>query len=182
MPMPGWVVAVARDAQHNFAKRVANEVQLIAGEGIEGDAHRGVTVKHRSRVAVDPAQPNLRQVHLVHAELFAELSASGFQVGPGELGENITTSGLDLLGLPRGTSLLIGDAVQLEVTGLRNPCSQIERFQHGLLEAVLDRGPAGEVVRKAGIMSVVRTGGIVRAGDRIKVELPPLPHVPLERV
>ena len=135
-----------------------------------------------SRVAADPTQPNLRQVHLIHAELFAELAARGFAVSAGELGENITTEGIDLLALPRGTVLRIGGHAELEVTGLRNPCGQIERFQPGLLAAVVDRGPGGEVIRKAGIMAVVRTGGVVRCGDAIVVELPALPHVPLERV
>lgn len=178
----GRIVAVARDAGHRFSKQRATEVRVLAGLRIKGDAHQGVTVKHRSRVAVDPNQPNLRQVHLIHAELFDELRDKGFQVGAGDLGENLTTRGLDLLGLPRGAVLRIGGDVVLEVTGLRNPCAQIERFRPGLLAAVLDRGPGGEIIRKAGIMAIAATGGVVRPGDAITVDLPPEPHSPLERV
>ena len=155
---------------------------MIAGLGVEGDAHQGVMVKHRSRVAADPTQPNLRQVHLIHAELFDELRRKGFEVQPADLGENVTTEGVDLLGLPRGSLLRVGASVVLEVTGLRNPCAQIERFQPGLLAAVLDRGPEGKLIRKAGIMTVAREGGVIQPGDSIGVELPPMPHLPLERV
>ena len=180
--MVAQVSAVARDGEHRFSKRTVAEISVLAGLGVEGDAHRGVTVKHRSRVAADPTQPNLRQVHLIHSELFVELRAKGFEVEPANLGENVTTAGLDLLSLPRNTQLAIGATVVLEVTGLRNHCAQIERFQPGLLAAVLDRGPTGEVIRKAGIMTVVLTGGIIRAGDQIGVNLPLPPYLPLERV
>ena len=176
------VFAVARDGTHRFSKQQMSEIELITGRGVKGDAHNGVTVKHRSRVAVDPTQPNLRQVHLIHAELFEELKAKGFKVGPADLGENVTTVGIDLLALPKHTLLRVGASVELEVTGLRNPCAQIERFQRGLLAAVLDRGPHNELIRKAGIMAVVRAGGMIRLSDRIDVKLPPLPHLPLERV
>lgn len=176
------VIAVARASGHGFSKRIEAEVRILAGLGVEGDAHQGATVRHRSRVAADPSQPNLRQVHLIHAELFDELAAKGFDVAPAQLGENITTRGIDLLGLPRGTVLRLGAEVVLEVTGLRNPCGQIEEFQRGLLAAVLDRGPQGEVIRKSGIMAIVLNGGLVRAGDPVTAELPPLPHLPLERV
>jgi len=175
------VVAVARDGAHRFSKRATREITLLEGLGVEGDAHAGVTVKHRSRVAADPTQPNLRQVHLIQAELFAELAGQGFAVGPSELGENITTTGIDLLALPVGAVLRIG-AAAIEVTGLRNPCAQIERFRPGLLAAVLGRDPEGRLVRKAGIMGVVRAGGVVRPGDAIAVALPPLPHRALDRV
>lgn len=178
----GQVIAVARDAEHRFSKQVVSELNLVAGLGVEGDAHEGVTVKHRSRVAADPTQPNLRQVHLIHSELFAELAAKGFDVAPADLGENITTARLDLLALPQGTLLRFGGGVVLQVTGLRNPCAQIERFQPGLLAAVLHRGPDNEVIRKAGIMTIVRTGGTIRPGEAIEAERPPLPHLPLERV
>lgn len=180
--MTAQVLAVARNGEHRFSKQNAAELNLLAGLGVEGDAHQGVTVKHRSRVAADPTQPNLRQVHLIHSELFHELRAKGFEVESADLGENVTTAGLDLLSLPRNTLLAIGAEVVLEVTGFRNPCAQIDRFQPGLLAAVLDRGPNGAVIRKAGIMSVVRAGGVIRPGDRIEVELPPAPHLPLERV
>lgn len=150
--------------------------------GVEGDAHAGKTVQHRSRVAADPTQPNLRQVHLLHAELFAELNAAGFDIAAGRLGENITTRGLELLNLPRGTRLHIGKSAVLEVTGLRNPCAQLDAFSPGLLAAVLGRDEHGNLVRKAGIMAIVLEGGEVRPGDFIRVVLPPEPHAKLERV
>lgn len=178
----GRVIAVAKDGSHRFSKHIEAEINVVAGLGVDGDAHQGITVKHRSRVAADPTQPNLRQVHLIHSELFEELKSKGFEVDPADLGENITTLGVDLLSLPRNTRLAIGNTVLLEVTGLRNPCAQIERFQLGLLAAVLDRGPNGELIRKAGIMAVVVTGGIIRPDDPIKVEMPPPPYLPLERV
>jgi len=180
--MDGVVVAVSRDGEHRFSKQNGPVIRLIAGQGVEGDAHCGETVKHRSRVAVDPTQPNLRQVHLIHAELHEELEAAGFTVTPGAMGENVTTRGIDLLGLPVGTLLRLGEEAIVEVTGLRNPCAQIDRFQQGLLKAVLGRDADGNVVRKAGIMSVVQRGGLVRPGDAIRVELPPEPHRPLDRV
>lgn len=175
------VVAVARDGGHHFSKQLVASIDIVAGQGVIGDAHSGVTVKHRSRVRADPTQPNLRQVHLIHSELFAELAAKGFEVSPADLGENIATSGIDLLALPRDTLLHIG-TVTLQVTGLRNPCAQIENFQPGLLAAVLDRAPDGELTRKAGVMTIVLAGGTVSPGDAIGIELPPLPHHKLERV
>jgi MOSC domain-containing protein YiiM len=178
----GSVVAVACAGGHGFSKPPVRSIRLLAGLGVEGDAHAGVTVKHRSRVARDPSQPNLRQVHLIHAELFGELAEAGFAVGPGELGENVTSSGIDLLGLPAGTRLLLGDTAVVEVTGLRNPCLQLDRFRPGLMAAVLGRDAEGGRVRKAGVMAVVLSGGDVRAGHAIRVELPALPHRGLEVV
>jgi MOSC domain-containing protein YiiM len=178
----GSVVAVAKDADHRFSKQLVGEISVVAGQGIDGDAHSGATVRHQSRVAADPAQINLRQVHLIHAELFDELAAKGFCVTPGDMGENITTTCLDLLALPRGALLHLGGTAVLEVTGLRNPCVQLENFQQGLLAAVLDHGPKGDLIRKAGIMAIVRESGTVKAGDRIEITLPPPPHLPLERV
>ncbi|WP_101254868.1 MOSC domain-containing protein [Streptomyces barkulensis] len=178
----GTVVAVSSSGEHSFSKPNRESVRLLAGLGVEGDAHAGETVKHRSRVAKDPTQPNLRQVHLIHEELFAEVGEAGFTVKPGELGENITTRGLDLLGLPTGTLLRIGAEAVVEVTGLRNPCPQIDGFRRGLLKRVVGRDEDGNVVRRAGIMGVVRTGGVVRPGDAIAVELPTGPHRPLEMV
>jgi MOSC domain-containing protein YiiM len=157
-------------------------IRLLAGLGVEGDAHAGVTVKHRSRVAADPTQPNLRQVHLIHSELHDELRTQGFQVWAGEMGENITTRGLDLLALPVGACLRIGSEAILEITGLRNPCLQLDGLEPGLMQAVLDHDAHGNLIRKAGIMGVVIAGGLVRAGDEIHVELPPEPHRALERV
>ncbi|WP_305879967.1 MOSC domain-containing protein [Siccirubricoccus soli] len=180
--MAARVIAVARDGGHRFSKHLFPEITLVAGLGVAGDAHAGVTVQHRSRVRAGPGQPNLRQVHLMQSELFAELAAKGFRVAAGELGENVTTEGIDLLALPTGAVLHLGEAARVEVTGLRNPCGQIERFQPGLLAAVLDRDAAGGLVRKAGIMGVVLAGGTVRPGDAIRVTLPALPHRKLERV
>ncbi|MGW5659988.1 MOSC domain-containing protein [Streptomyces sp. NPDC003758] len=180
--MSGRVTAVSSNGEYSFTKPNRDSIRLLAGLGVEGDVHAGVTVKHRSRVAQDPTQPNLRQVHLMHEELFAEVGEEGFEVGPGELGENITTRGIDLLGLPVGTLLRIGDSAVLEVTGLRNPCLQIDNFQGGLLKQVVGRDEAGNIVRKAGIMSIVREGGVVRPGDPIEAEIPSGPHRPLDRV
>lgn len=178
----GRIVAVARDGAHRFSKPIVEAIEIVAGTGVRGDAHQGETVQHRSRVAVDPGQSNLRQVHLIHAELLADLAARGFTVAPGELGENVTTHGVDLLALPRGALLHLGDEVVLEVTGLRNPCRQIEQFGPGLLAAVLDRAADGSLIRKAGVMAVAHLGGTLRAGDPIHVELPPPPHQALRPV
>lgn len=180
--MAGRVVSVSRDGGHAFSKPVLPVIRLLAGLGVEGDAHCGVTVKHRSRVAIDPTQPNLRQVHLLQAELLDELNAAGFDVAPGQMGENVMTRGLDLLGLPVGTRLRLGAGARVEITGLRNPCAQIEAFRTGLLAAVLGRDAEGRLVRKAGIMGIVLEGGEVAAGDAIDVALPALPHRALERV
>lgn len=166
------VIAVASDAEHHFSKPLHDSIRLLEGLGVEGDAHLGVTVKHRSRVRRDPTQPNLRQVHLIHAELIEELRAAGFDVAPGRMGENVTTKGLDLLGLPRGTLLHLGPTAVVEVTGLRNPCAQLDNYQKGLMAAVLDRAPDGALIRKSGVMAIVRAGGEVRPGDAIRVERP----------
>jgi MOSC domain-containing protein YiiM len=176
------VAAVSFRSGHHFSKTPSFGVQLLAGLGVAGDAHMGVTVKHRSRVRKDPTQPNLRQVHLMHAELFRELRAKGFAVRPGELGENITTSGIDLLALPSGTRLHLGASAVVEITGLRNPCIQIDRFQDGLMAATLDKDADGRLVRKAGIMSIVIADGYVGPGDAIHIQLPDQPHRPLEPV
>ncbi|RKN11430.1 MOSC domain-containing protein [Streptomyces radicis] len=180
--MDGTVTAVSSSGEYSFTKPNRDSITLLAGLGVEGDVHAGVTVKHRSRMAQDPTQPNLRQVHLIHAELLTELAADGFPVAPGELGENVTTTGVDLLGLSVGTLLRLGGSAVVEVTGLRNPCVQIDTFQDGLLKKVISRDAAGNVVRRAGIMGVVRRGGVVRPGDAIRAQLPTSPHRPLERV
>ncbi|GIG56341.1 MOSC domain-containing protein [Longispora fulva] len=180
--MQGIVTAVSRSGVHEFSKDNQPSIRLLAGLGVQDDAHLGVTVQHRSRVAADPTQPNLRQVHLIAAELLDELAAAGFDVAAGQLGENVTTRGLDLIALPRGARLLLGDTAVVRVTGLRNPCEQINGFQTGLLKQVVGRADDGTVVRRAGIMGIVVTGGEVRPDDPISVELPPPPHEPLERV
>jgi MOSC domain-containing protein YiiM len=180
--MPARVIAVNSCSTHTFSKATAASVTLIAGLGVEGDAHCGATVRHRSRVAHDPTQPNLRQVHLIHSELFDELAAKGFTVSAGQLGENITTAEVDLMGLPAGAELCVGQDAVLRITGLRNPCRQLDGFQAGLMAAVLDRSPDGQLVRKAGVMSVVLVGGVVRPGDEVRVRLPGNPHRPLTPV
>jgi MOSC domain-containing protein YiiM len=172
----GSVACVSLRRGHHFSKVPSLSIRLIKGLGVDGDAHMGETVKHRSRVRRDPTQPNLRQVHLMHAELFDELHARGFTVKPGDLGENITTSGIDLLALPSGARLHLGDSAVVAITGLRNPCVQIDRFQQGLMAATLDRNANGDLVRKAGIMGIVVAGGDVRPGDRVRVALPPEPY------
>jgi len=180
--MNGVVTAVSRSGAHTMSKPNRASIRLVAGLGVEGDAHQGETVKHRSRVARDPSQPNLRQVHLIHAELHDELRADGFDVAPGQMGENVTTRGVDLLVLPAGTRLHLGDAAVVEVTGLRNPCVQLDGIQAGLMAATLARDERGDLVRKAGVMSVVLVGGDVRPGDMVRVELPNEPHRRLEPV
>lgn len=180
--MTARVLAVHRSGSHSFSKFAEEAITLVEGLGVEGDAHAGTTVKHRSRVARDPSAPNLRQVHLLHAELFDELVTADHAVFPGDLGENVTTRGLDLLALPTGTRVRLGAEAEVELTGLRNPCSQIDRFQPGLTGKVLDRDANGRLVRKAGVMAVVRRGGEVRPGDAIVVQLPSLPHHALEPV
>ncbi len=180
--MTAVVVAVSRNRTHTFSKENESAIRLVAGIGVEGDAHAGQHVQHRSRVRADPSQPNLRQVHLIHGELHDELRAAGFDVAPGDMGENITTRGIDLLGLPVGAVLQVGGEALVEITGLRNPCLQLDRFQPGLMAAVLDRDEAGQLVRKAGVMGVVRRGGVVRPDDRVMVELPAEPRLPLQPV
>jgi len=180
--MSATVTAVSRSPKHTLVKPNERSIRLLEGLGVEGDAHLGERVKHRSRVARDPSQPNLRQVHLIHGELHDELREAGFALSAGQMGENITTRGVDLLGLPAGTRLHLGDSAVVEVTGLRNPCAQLNRIQPGLMAATLDREEDGNLVRKAGIMGVVIEGGEVCPGDPIRVELPPRPHQPLAPV
>ena len=180
--MRGVVVAVSRSATYTMAKSNETAIRLIEALGVEGDAHCGATVKHRSRVARDPSAPNLRQVHLIHAELHDELRAAGFPVTTGQMGENITTRGIALLVLPAGTRLHIGAAAVVEITGLRNPCTQLNGIAAGLMAATLAHDARGNLIRKAGIMGIVRAGGDVHTGDSIRIELPNLPHRPLEPV
>jgi MOSC domain-containing protein YiiM len=180
--MEGRVEAVHRDGEHRFSKSGVAEIVLLTGLGVEGDAHAGTTVQHRSRVRRDPTQPNLRQVHLMHAELLERVTDLGFDVQPGALGENVTTRGVDLLGLPTGTVLHLGDEAMVEITGLRNPCVQIDGFRRGLLRELLHTAGDGTVVRLAGVMGIVTAGGVVRPGDPIRISRPSEPHRPLEPV
>lgn len=175
-------MSLSRCAEHAFSKPVRAQLTLLEGLGVEGDAHCGATVKHRSRVAKDPSQPNLRQVHLVAAERLDELQAQGFMLAPGDIGENVLTRGLDLFALPRGTRLHIGAHAVVEITGLRNPCWQLDNFQEGLTRACLPKDGDGRVQLRAGIMSVVMTGGDIAIGDDIRAVLPPPPHEALARV
>jgi MOSC domain-containing protein YiiM len=180
--MDGSILSVGRSPVHGFSKPPCDSITLLEGLGVEGDAHAGVLVKHRSRVAADPSQANLRQVHLFHAEMMAVLAGRGFALAPGDIGENVTTSGLDLLALPQDTLLHLGPGAVLRVTGLRNPCAQLDTFRPGLMRALLDRDAEGRVLRLAGIMAVVLRGGTIRPGDALRAEWPPGPHRALERV
>jgi MOSC domain-containing protein YiiM len=177
-----FVAGVSKDGEHRFSKQPCERITLIEGLGVDGDAHAGVTVQHLSRIARDPTQPNLRQVHLIHAEFFDDAQRHGYQLAQGDLGENILTQGLDVLSLPQGTRLRIGPDAVIRVTGLRNPCRQIDNFRAGLLKVAVGRDPSGDIVRKAGVMAVVEAGGTVQPSDAIKVELPPAPHRRLECV
>ncbi len=180
--MGARVTAVSSNPTYSFSKPNRESVTLLAGLGVEGDVHAGEKVKHRFRMRRDPDQPNLRQVHLIHEELLDELVADGFAVAPGELGENITTRGVDLLGLPTGALLRIGASAVVEITGLRNPCRQIDGFRAGLMKKVVGRDENGAVAHRSGVMSVVRRGGEIRPGDAIEVVLPEGPHRRLKTV
>jgi hypothetical protein len=180
--MKSFVSHVSLSPTHTFSKFNAMSIKLLKGFGVEGDAHCGRLMKHRSRLKLSPVPPNLRQVHLIHSELFDELRINGFQVDPGEIGENITTKGIDLLSLPRNTKLYIGEDAVVEITGLRNPCNQLNNLQNGLLSEVLGTGAEGNIIRKAGIMGIVEHGGEIRPGDEIGIEFPKKPYIKLERV
>ena len=181
-PQTAHVLAVSISHDHTFSKKAQQSIRLLAGLGVEGDAHLGKQVKHRSRVRRDPDQPNLRQVHLMHREIHEELNAKGYSISPGDLGENITTQGIELLALPRGTRLRVGSRAVIEVTGLRNPCYQLDDFQEGLMQAMLDKDIDGTLIRKAGIMGIVVADGLVQPGDEIATILPESPHFPLDAV
>ena len=178
----GLVLAVAARDGHGLGKTPCWAIKLVAGEGVEGDAHRGVTVKHRSRVAKDPSQPSLRQVHLIHAELLDELASKGFEVTAGQLGENILTHRIDLLALPAGTHMVFPSGAQLKITGLRNPCHQINGHTPGLMDALLDKADDGSLIRKGGVMAVVLEGGLVSVNDDVKIVFPSEPWQSLKPV
>lgn len=180
--MTASVVSVSRHGGHHFSKQPQPEIRLLEGLGAEGDAHAGVTVQHLSRILKNPNQPNLRQIHLIHAELHDELNAAGFDIHPGDMGENVLTRGVELLDLPQRTLLRIGAEAVVEITGLRNPCVQLEKFRPGLLKACLERTSDGALVRKAGVMAIVLRSGLVRRGDALRFERPPEPHLALEPV
>jgi len=171
-----FILGVFASRSHKFSKPGRDAVTLIEGLGIEGDSHFGATVQHIYDARRDPARPNARQVHLIQAELLDEVNAKGFRVQPGDLGENVSTRGIDLLCLPARTRLTLGPDAVIELTGLRNPCFQIDKFQKGLLAVVNNKAPGGGTIRRAGVMSVVLQGGVVRPDDSITVELPAGPH------
>lgn len=176
------VISVSKSKTHSFSKNRCHSIVLLKGLGVEGDAHMGEKIKHRSRVRKDPNQPNLRQVHLLHAKLFDELKEQGFDVSPAQMGENITTEGIDLLNLPKDTILQIGTRAEVQITGLRNPCSQLNSIKDGLMNAVLEEDEKGNLIRKAGIMGIVLVDGEVKVGDEISITLPVKPHIKLGRV
>ncbi len=176
------ILSVSAAAGHVFSKPSLKQIRLLEGLGVEGDAHCGPKVKHRAHAARNPDKPNLRQVHLIQAELFAELKRLGFVVGPGDLGENITTTGIDLLSLPVDSELRLGPKAIVRLTGLRNPCRLLDEFQNGLKNALIKRGEGGEITRKAGVMGIVVQGGLVSVGDSIAVRTPAPPHHCLEPV
>ena len=178
----GIVKSVSKSSTHTFSKYNCDKIVLLKGLGVEGDAHMGKKVKHRSRVVKDPNQPNLRQVHLIHSELFDELTVKGFDVNDGDIGENITTKGIELLALPKDTILKIGETAKIQITGLRNPCSQLDSIKSGLMKAVLDKDDDGNLIRKSGVMGIVLEGGDVVAGNEIIVELPDKPYLKLQKV
>lgn len=176
------VKSVHKSASHTMNKYTCEQIVLVENHGVQDDAHAGVTIKHRSRVAKDPSKPNLRQVHLIHEELLDELSKKGFNVTPGQMGENITTQGINLLDLPKDTILKIGAAAEIRITGLRNPCYQLDGIQTGLMKAVLDKDEEGQLIRKAGIMGIVLRGGVIKPNDDIQIHLPEEPHIALDKV
>ncbi len=180
--MPARVVAVSLSRTHTFSKHPQPHIHLLAGLGVEGDAHCGATVRHRYLARRDPTQPNLTQVHLLQAELLETLRSSGFPLLPGDLGENITTSGIDLLALPASTRLHIGPAAVVEITGLRTPCVQMNHLRPGLMAAVFTYLPSGKKSPRTGVMSIVRRGGTVTPDCPIEIELPALPHQPMKCV
>jgi len=178
----GKIIALSKNPIHNVSKQNHNELILLEGLGVEGDVHMGKTAKHRSRVAKNPLQPNLRQIHLIESELYEELKLKGFDIQPGQMGENITTSDLDLLKLPENTILKIGAQAEVLITGLRNPCNQLNGIQDGLMQAVIEKDSSGNLIRKAGIMGIVTKGGKVTLNDNIEVKFPSKPFVRLEKI
>ena len=169
----GIVAGVFVSGGHTFSKSERYSVTLLQGLGIEGDAHCGSTVQHLSDRKKNSTRSNLRQLHLIQSELIEELNATGFDVRPGDLGENITTGQIDLPALPQGTLLRIGDTAVVEITGLRTPCFKIERFRKGLRSAVTEHRHGGPATLKGALMAIVVAGGVVNRDDRIGVIIPP---------
>lgn len=172
--LEGIVVAVSSDRGHRFSKMPQRDILLVEGHDVEGDAHAGPFVRHRYLARRQPRLPNLRQAHLIPSELFGMLRSCGYEIDPGQLGENITTAGLDLESLPLGTRILLGPTASVELTGLRTPCALIDRFRSGLKQHLLAFAKTGPAFR-CGVMGVARTGGRVAAGDVAGVVLPSPP-------
>ena len=177
--LPGTVLSVSRDDKHRFSKPTVSSIRLVAGFGVEGDSHAGATVQHLYEKKRNPSAPNLCQVHFMAAELFDDLVPTGYTVAPGELGENVTTEGINLMSLPLGTQLHLGAQAVVSVTGMRSPCSLINGYQKGLMKQLIKTDAAGTVHRRGGIMGVVVRGGVVNPGDCIRVELPAGEQLPL---
>jgi MOSC domain-containing protein YiiM len=177
MVLRGTVVAVASKEKHEFSKRTRHAITLVEDHGVEGDVHAGRVIQHRYLAKKMPVMPNNRQVHLIASELFTELGLSGFNVSPGELGENITTAGLDLTNLPLGTRLRLGSSAVVEITGLRTPCSLIDRFQKGLKRAMIMKHEQPRF--RCGVLGVAKATGKIAPGDPIIVELPSFSLQPL---
>jgi MOSC domain-containing protein YiiM len=175
----GKVVAVCAAPKHRFSKTPCLSIALVAGLGVEGDAHFGSLVRHRYLARRNPRAPNIRQVHLIPVELFDELQAVGYDVAPGDLGENIVTAGLDLESLPLDTELRICSAA-VRLTGLRTPCVLIDRFSAGLKTRLVADGPGPPF--RAGVMGVVTVGGVVLPGDRIRTVFPAAPRLELPSI
>lgn len=180
--MNATVISVSRSSGHSFRKACEESINLIEGFGVEGDVHAGKKIKHTFLAKEDPDRKNIRQIHLIAAELFTELKGKGFNVDPGQLGENITTEGIDLLSLPTGTLLHIGNGAVIELTALRQPCIQIDEFQQGLLKEVVYKDSGGNIIRKVGVMGVILVSGAVSPNDEIIVETPDKPHHKLDYV
>jgi len=181
LALDGRVVGLARDGRNGFSKSAMDTICLIQGQGVEGDAHSGPFVRHRYLARRQPRLPNLRQVHLIPSELFEALRNAGYDLHPGDLGDNIATAGLDLETLPMGALLDLGSEACIELTGLRTPCVLIDRFRTGLKRQMVCSEPVAPRFR-CGVMSIVRTGGRLAVGDPIRVRLPPKPWTDLPAV
>ena len=160
--MPTQVVGVHSSPEHTFTKQAQSSIELVAGIGVQGDAHAGATVKHSYLLRKKPEKPNLRQVHLIASELIDELRLEGFNVERGSMGENITTSGVQLTSLPHGTRLVFASGAAIELTGIRTPCKQLNGFQDGLLAPPLYTRPA--------VFGGLEVPEVLLSGDHKKIE------------
>jgi MOSC domain-containing protein YiiM len=177
--MTPQVTSVSLNPLHTFSKRPVPEIRILAHHGVEGDAHAGEKVQHLYRVRKNPNAPNLCQVHLIAEEFLEELRTQNFPIEPGQLGENIIVRSLDLCSLSVGATLRLGSDALIEITGLRDPCNQLNTLRPGLMKACLARSLDGTLIRKAGVMAIALVSGSVRPGDPIHLTLPPHPHRPM---